>query len=68
MVKFENKKDRCKGCGLCIEFCPEGVLKFSSELNSLGYYPVKVIDISNCKACKFCELICPDSAIEVYKV
>ncbi|GAH24964.1 unnamed protein product, partial [marine sediment metagenome] len=40
---------------------------FSSELNSLGYYPVKVIDISNCKACKFCELICPDSTIKVFK-
>jgi formate hydrogenlyase subunit 6/NADH:ubiquinone oxidoreductase subunit I len=29
-------RDRCKGCGFCIEFCPPKVLAFSEEFNSHG--------------------------------
>ena len=25
--------DWCKGCGFCVEFCPAGVLKPSSQVN-----------------------------------
>jgi len=59
-------KDRCKGCGFCIEFCPMGVLKASDDFNSKGYhYPILVEEPPNkiCVVCGFCNLICPEFAI-----
>ncbi len=59
-------KDRCKGCGFCIEFCPMGVLKPSKDFNAQGYhYPILVEEPPNkvCIACGFCTVICPEFAI-----
>ena len=58
-------EERCKGCGYCVEFCPRGVLKMSSELSPKGYYLAVVDDDSKCLACGFCELICPEFAIKL---
>ncbi|MHB9113824.1 MAG: 4Fe-4S binding protein [Thermoleophilia bacterium] len=32
-------RDRCKGCGLCVEFCPFGHLHLDEALNVAGYHP-----------------------------
>jgi NAD-dependent dihydropyrimidine dehydrogenase PreA subunit len=65
-VKAINIDPRlCKGCELCIHFCPQGVLEKSKEPNEQGYYPPVPANIKNCKACKLCELYCPDFAIFV---
>ena len=56
-------KDRCKGCNLCIEFCPKEVLEESEELNARGVHPPRVIDIDRCCLCDFCSEVCPDFAI-----
>jgi len=57
--------DRCKGCELCIHFCPEGVLETSSGMNVKGYhYPTIVSGKENaCIHCEFCALICSEFAI-----
>lgn len=55
------KKERCKGCGICVEFCPKQVL----ELDALG--KVQVSKQEACIACAQCELHCPDYAIFVDK-
>jgi 2-oxoglutarate ferredoxin oxidoreductase subunit delta len=49
----------CKGCGLCIEFCPAGVLALGMDNRPKPIYPEK------CTACRWCELHCPDFAIFV---
>ena len=49
----------CKGCGLCIEFCPAGVLVLGTDSRPKPVYPEK------CIACHWCELHCPDFAIFV---
>ena len=49
----------CKGCGLCVEFCPTGVLAFDENDRP---YPANA---EKCNACRWCETHCPDLAIIV---
>lgn len=49
----------CKGCGICIHFCPKEVLAFTDEDKAIATQPEK------CIVCLMCELRCPDLAIEV---
>lgn len=51
--------DWCKGCGICVAFCPGKVL----EINTLGKAEVTRMD--QCVNCGFCELHCPDFAIVI---
>lgn len=59
--------ERCKGCGLCLEYCPTQVLKWSTDYNFKGYrYPVlEETEELHCVSCRFCEEVCPDFAIFV---
>ncbi|MEM3396791.1 MAG: 2-oxoacid:acceptor oxidoreductase subunit alpha [Thermoplasmata archaeon] len=58
-------KDRCKGCGFCIEFCPKKVLVESKEFNAKGYHPPELQEdeTKKCINCGFCAMICPEFAI-----
>jgi len=58
-------EERCKGCGFCIEFCPQHVLHKSKEMNSKGYHTVYVSNSDKCTGCNLCSMICPDFAINV---
>ena len=56
-------RERCKGCGFCVEYCPKDVLRLSDEFNSKGYHPPEVIKEGECVNCDLCEMLCPDFAI-----
>ena len=58
-------KERCKGCGLCIEFCPRSCISLLGELNLKGYFIAAFDDGADCNACRNCALMCPDAAVEV---
>lgn len=61
MKKIEHVITRqwCKGCGICVEFCPKKVLDLDKEEKVFVKYPEK------CIGCRMCEYRCPDLAIEV---
>jgi 2-oxoglutarate ferredoxin oxidoreductase subunit delta len=56
-------KDRCKGCGYCVEYCPRGVLEMSDEMNAKGYSLAAVVNENSCLSCGLCETLCPEFAI-----
>jgi 2-oxoglutarate ferredoxin oxidoreductase subunit delta len=53
----------CKGCHICVEFCPTKVL----AMDPSGNHPV-VVAHEKCTACHFCDTHCPDLAIVVKKL
>lgn len=63
---FTNFRGLCKGCGICIELCPQKCLRYSKEV---GVYktPAVECDIEKCIACGICERSCPDGAIKIEK-
>jgi 2-oxoglutarate ferredoxin oxidoreductase subunit delta len=63
---IEIDEERCKGCYLCIDACPEGNIALSDCLNAGGAYPARYTGNGHCKACTKCARVCPDAAIEVY--
>jgi 2-oxoglutarate ferredoxin oxidoreductase subunit delta len=62
------RRDRCKGCGFCVEFCPTHVLAMDKELNQKGYHPPVIVDLEACTGCDLCGLYCPDFAIHAVRV
>jgi len=57
--------DLCKGCDICIEFCPRNVYGRSKEANKKGVYLPYIDNGEECTKCHLCELLCPDQAITV---
>ncbi len=53
-------QDRCKGCGICVAFCPRGAL----SLNERGRI---AREVEKCNLCGICETFCPDFAIVLNK-
>gem|GEM_PF-583807 len=62
---IEIDEDLCKGCLLCVQFCPNKVFASSDRLTRRGYFIPVVANPQNCTGCLFCEHLCPDIAIIV---
>jgi len=63
MAELKKKKkiinrEWCKGCRICIAFCPGKVLELDEHEKAVVKHPEK------CRDCGLCELRCPDMAIE----
>ena len=68
MAKLTFNSDFCKGCGLCVEACPKGLLYIDkNSLNFKGYNYAAISDQSACIGCALCESMCPDCIIKVEK-
>ncbi len=65
MAKIKFDRQRCKGCGLCVLFCPMKVLRMSPNLNAQGQPYPDMADEARCTTCGMCFRMCPDGAIEV---
>ncbi len=64
---IELDRERCKGCQICIAFCPAGSIAPSDTLNAAGYLPARFVDDGECTGCATCGLVCPEVCIEVYR-
>ena len=67
MATIKIKKERCKGCELCLAACPRDVLRLSRDLNKKGVRFAEVADAEKCTGCGLCFLVCPDACIEIYE-
>ncbi len=58
----------CKGCELCVHFCPQQALGLAQDrLTPKGYHPARLIDPERCTGCEVCAVVCPEGAITVYR-
>jgi len=83
MAKITIDRERCKGCLLCISFCPKGLISVDKNLNRRGVKPAKFSpafgggspakggkagnESPECLGCTMCAIICPDCCIEVFR-
>lgn len=55
---------RCKGCGYCIQACPQNAISVSDHINDKGYNVI-VVDKNKCVVCGICYKVCPDYVFEL---
>jgi 2-oxoglutarate ferredoxin oxidoreductase subunit delta len=55
----EIKRAWCKGCGICVAFCPREALSIDTMEKAVLSHRER------CNGCGMCELRCPDFAIEL---
>jgi 2-oxoglutarate ferredoxin oxidoreductase subunit delta len=67
MNQVTFRQERCKGCGLCVQACPKGIIRLSGAINGQAYHYAEVAEMEKCIGCGFCALMCPDVAIKVEK-
>ncbi len=58
---WEITRDWCKGCDICVKFCPERILRLDAEGKAM------ITDPQRCTGCRLCEMLCPDFAIRLRK-
>jgi NAD-dependent dihydropyrimidine dehydrogenase PreA subunit len=58
MYEISIEKDKCTGCGECVDICPAEVLEVVNEKCSVS-------KADECLGCESCVETCPESAIQV---
>lgn len=67
MPKIVIDKELCKFCGMCAAACPKKLIVPGKGLNRTGSRYMIQVREEDCVGCKFCGVMCPDSAISVYR-
>lgn len=65
MPRIIIDKEKCKSCGICIETCPNKLIKFALSTNKQGMVPAEFVDSDKkCTGCALCAISCPEIAIK----
>jgi len=59
--RLEINREWCKGCRICVAFCPKSVLVLDQEDKVVVARP------EDCVWCGDCEVRCPDLAITIVR-
>jgi len=59
VARIDIARSWCKGCGICVAFCPKDVL----ELDGSGI--AVAARTEDCISCEICERMCPDLAVRL---
>ena len=69
LFRVQIDAERCKGCKLCVDFCPKDVIEMTTDrLNAKGITFAESVHPDQCIGCLACTLMCPDAAIELYRL
>jgi len=58
VVTLQMDQDKCSGCGMCLEVCPQQVFTLGEKVSS-------ITDRDACMECSACARNCPRQAISV---
>ncbi|MCL5104195.1 MAG: ferredoxin family protein [Armatimonadetes bacterium] len=67
MAEIKIDREKCKGCELCVHFCPNDCITMEDSFNHKGYRPSCFMRRDECSGCAICARVCPDVAIEVWR-
>lgn len=59
LKEIQLNRDWCKGCSICVKFCPKQVLEIDRHDTVVAVRP------DDCICCKLCEIRCPDLVIDI---
>lgn len=58
-------KEQCMGCGNCLKWCPNHLLRLAYERNAKGVHYIVNINPNACVSCGTCETMCTAGAIHI---
>jgi NAD-dependent dihydropyrimidine dehydrogenase PreA subunit len=59
MNRIVIEAEECKGCRLCVEFCPKTCIAIGPSFNKMGYQYAE-FKSEKCTACGICYYVCPE--------
>lgn len=59
MVDIVVDKEKCVGCGTCVDTCPVSMYRLNEDKVTVSG------NLGECVVCRACEAVCPAAAIEV---
>ncbi len=67
-VELRYSKDKCTGCGICVQVCPKESLSLNPTGASIKGYikedPIE-LDADKCVLCGVCVALCPEDALRI---